>query len=227
MLELGIFIDESGDFGDNSSFYLLTFVFHDKSKSIASQLEGLSSSLEPHRFPSDGALHTGPMVRKEDAYRNMGLSERRQLFDKLLTFTRTCDISYKTFCIRKKEYPDRLRLKQRLAREVSLFLRDNMGYFADCGHVIAYYDNGQAEITDLVNTTFGAAFFDVEFRKAMPNEHRLSQSADLLCTLELLRVKDELSIPMTKSEEVFFESRRRLRKDYLKTIDKLRFENRR
>lgn len=223
MSELSIFIDESGDYGTNSDFYLLTLVFHDQSKSIESQLSRLSSTLTDMGYPKDNALHTGPMVRKEDEYQNVSLKDRRKLFDRLLTFARTSDIRYKSFCIDKREYSERLKLKSRLSRETSLFFRDNVEYFTSFDHVVAYYDNGQAEITDLINSVFGAVFFDVEFRKVRPSDYRLFQCADLFCTLELLRFKEERSLGLTRSEEIFFESRRRLKKDYLKTIDKLRF----
>ena len=222
--ELSIFIDESGDFGSNSDYYLLTLVFHDQGHDISSQLERLALSLRDAGLSVGRAIHTGPLVRREEEYSNMRLNERRRIFDKLLTFARTCGISYKTFALRKSEYPDRMRLKARLSREVSLFIRDNLEYFLGFDHVIAYYDNGQSEITDLVNSVFGAVFFDVEFRRVVPSDYRLFQCADLFCTLELIALKDEWHEPLSHSEELFFESRRRFRKDYLKTARRLRFE---
>ena len=152
----------------------------------------------------------------------MPLKDRRKIFDKHLTFARTCAIKYKTFCISKKEYPARLELKGRLSRELSLFLHDMTEYLISFDRVVIYYDNGQSEITDLINTVLSAVFFECQIIKANPNKYRLFQCADLFCTLELLRYKDEHLVPMTRSETIFFESRRRLRKDYLKTIDKLR-----
>lgn len=161
-------------------------------------------------------------MRKENEYIYTSLEDRRKLFDRMLTFTRTCGITYASFVIRKKEYPDRLKMKARLSREISLFLSENMERFVSFDHVIAYYDNGQAEITELINNVFGATFFDVEFRKVIPSDYRLFQCADLLCTLELLRAKDQHHEPLSRSEEIFFESRRRLRKDYLKTVDRFK-----
>ena len=223
MSELSIFIDESGDVGSNSSFYLVSLVLHDQSTDISGQLSRLERALRDLGWSPDQALHTGPMVRKEDEYQNVELKMRRKLFDHLLTFTRTCDIRFKTFCVDKREYPDQMKIQNRLARELSMFMRDNMEYFTEFDRAIAYYDNGQAMITSLVNTVFGAVFFDVEFRKVRPNEYRLFQSADLFCTLDLIRTKIDKPVRLTRSEEIFFESKRRLKKDYLKTIDRLRF----
>ena len=223
MSELSIFIDESGDVGNNSSFYLVSLVMHDQSIDISSQLSRLEQTLKNLGHSPNKALHTGPMIRKEDEYQTTDLKTRRKLFDHLLTFSRTCNIRYKSFCVDKHDYPDYLEIQNRLARELSLFMRDNMEYFTSFDRVIVYYDNGQAMITNLINAVFGAVFFDVEFRKVRPSEYRLFQTADLLCTLELLRAIVKKPVKLTRSEEIFFESRRRLIKDYLKSTEKLRF----
>ena len=60
-------------------------------------------------------------------------------------------------------------------------------------------------------------------RKIAPSEYRLSQTADMVCTLELMREKSENGAGMSKSELIFFESRRRLSKVFLKTLKGLEF----
>lgn len=57
-----------------------------------------------------------------------------------------------------------------------------------------------------------------DVRKIAPYEYRLSQAADMVCTLELMREKSENGAGMSKSEFIFFESRRRLSKVFLKTL---------
>ena len=128
--ELSIFIDESGDFGSQSAAYLLTLVLHDQSNDISDQLHRLASALENMGFPTDNALHTAPIIRKEDEYQSLPLQERRKLFDHLLTFARTSGIRYRTFVVNKHDFADRLRLKGRLTRELSLFIRDHIGSFS-------------------------------------------------------------------------------------------------
>ena len=221
--ELSIFIDESGDCGKNSDFYLLTFVFHDQANPIDRQLSRLTSSLVEMGQLREKALHTGPMVRREDEYRGMTLRDRRKLFARLLGFARQCEIAYKTFCISKREYPDPMKLKARLSREVSCFFQENMDFFTGFDHVVAYYDNGQAMVTNIINSVFGAVFFDVDFRRVLPSEYRLFQCADLFCTLELLREKKRRGVAFSKSELIFFGNWQALRKDYLKKIEQLRF----
>ncbi len=56
MRELSIFVDESGDIGDCSTFYLVTLVFHDQDKN-------LSGGVKKHvHSPSDSVLGTAPFL---------------------------------------------------------------------------------------------------------------------------------------------------------------------
>ena len=97
-------------------------------------------------------------------------------------------------------------------------------YFQRFDKVIVYYDNGQAIVTDLINTVFNAYLSRVDVRKIKHADYRLSQAADLVCTLELLRLKEKYGATMSRSEEIFFGSRRRLRKMFLKTLDRMSFD---
>ena len=223
MSEESIFLDESGDFGSNSKYYLVTLVFHDQGKPIDDALAKLNRELGHLGFPVGRAIHTGPIVRRENEYMNMGVPERKRIFTKLYAFTRNAGVTYKTFSYRKSEYPDRMRLKARFARDLSLFIDEHVKYFASFDKVIAYYDNGQSIITETINAVFAAKFFEVDFRRVLPHEYRLFQSADLICTLELLRMKDVAS-ELSKSEIGFFGSAGKIRRDYLKQLDKMRFE---
>lgn len=53
----------------------------------------------------------------------------------------------------------------------------------------------------------------------LPSDYRLFQVADLICTLELLRIKT-ISGNLSNSEERIFHSKRDLKKDFLKGIKK-------
>ena len=218
-----IFLDESGDFGSNSKYYLVTLVFHNQNKPIDEELAKLDAELRYLGFPAERAIHTGPIIRRENEYENMSVEERKRIFTKLFAFTRNADITYKTFSYKKSEHADRMKLKARFARDLALFIDDNMEYFTAFGKVIAYYDNGQSVITETISTVFAAKHFDVDFRRVIPHEYRLFQSADLICTLELIRMKVELG-ELSASELGFFGSAGRIRKDYLKQLDKMRFE---
>ena len=222
MTELSIFIDESGDFGANSKYYLLTLVMHEQDKPIGQELLRLDEALRDCGFPVDCAVHTGPIIRREDMYANMDLGLRRKVFSKMFAFTRRTGVRYAIFCYRKREFADRLSLKQRMARDLALFIDESIAYFSSFDKIIAYYDNGQSIITDIIGTVFAAKFFEVEFRRVLPVQYRLFQSADLVCTLELLRLKVEAH-ELSSSEMAFFGGERELKRNYLKQISRQRF----
>mgnify|MGYP000852058840 FL=1 len=221
MSELSIFVDESGDFGIHSDYYLLTLVFHEQSHSIAEQLSRFEQRVLELGLPSSQVVHAGPIVRREGEFSSLSLSARRALAGALFAFTRHSGVHFFTIVVKKQECSDRIRLKTRLARELSGFLRDHMEYFLSFDHVIVYYDNGQAPVTELIGTVFGSVFFDVDFRKVIPSDYRLFQSADLICTLELAAKKAGEG-KLSRSEEIFFESKRKLKKNWLNQLDRIR-----
>ena len=62
--ELSAFIDESGAFGEakeRPSYYLVTFVMHDQSKSINEQVSKLEQSIRTAGFDVE-YIHTGPVI---------------------------------------------------------------------------------------------------------------------------------------------------------------------
>ena len=132
MSEESIFLDESGDFGSNSKYYLVTLVFHNQDNPIDGALAKLNQELAYLDFPTDCAIHTGPIIRREDMYVNMGVPERKRIFTKLYAFTRNAGVTYKTFSYKKSEYPDRMKLKARFARELS---KSEIGFFGSAGKI--------------------------------------------------------------------------------------------
>ena len=222
MSELSIFVDESGDFGTSSGFYVMAMVFHEQSNPIGAEVTRLAQELNNAGLDPSWAIHTGAAIRGEGPYRGMDISDRRREFTRLFAFARRVPITFQTFDFRKREYPEHLQLKGAIARAVSIFLRENAEYLLSFDKVIVYYDNGQSEITDILNTLLNAFFFDVQFRKALPVDYRLFQVADLCCTLELLKLKDETR-SLSRSDYYFFGNARTLRKDYLNKLESKRY----
>ena len=64
---------------------------------------------------------------------------------------------------------------------------------------------------------FNTLLENVEFRKAIPSEYRLFQAADLICTLKLAELKCS-DRTLSKSEKIFFQDERTLKKNYLKPM---------
>lgn len=225
MAELSIFIDESGDFGPfeaHAPLYLITLVFHNQSNDISQQIAHLRRHIVEAGFPEQHAIHSAPLIRRERDYQNLDMTARRKLFRSLFNFMRLCNISYKAFVFKKKEFVDHDQLVSRMSRDVGLFVRENLEFFQSFDKVIVYYDNGQKEITNIINTVFNV-FLEADVRKVEPTQYSLFQAADMFCTLRLLSEKLE-DIGLNKSEMAFFRSIRDLKKNYLKPAKLKRLE---
>lgn len=141
---------------------------------------------------------------------------------RLITFIRKLDIKVKTVYIEKKHINDSIEATGKLSKLLSIFIRENMSFFMKFDKVKVYYDNGQIEVTRILSSVINVLIDNVEFRKVLPSDYRLFQVADLVCTLRLTELKMENHI-LSKSEKIFFNDERTLKKNYLKVIDDKEF----
>ena len=191
MKELSIFVDESGDFdieSKHSPYYIFSLVFHDQSKSIKREIEVLNSKLIYSGF-SDHAIHTEPLIRKEPPYKNENWEQRRKLFYSLLLFAWKCPINYHSFIYTKRKFKDKDALVSMMARDLSAFIRDHLSLFDSFDKIKVYYDNGQNEISNILNVSLNSFLQNVEISNVKPKNYKLFQVADLICTIELLNIK--------------------------------------
>ncbi|WP_165253581.1 DUF3800 domain-containing protein [Adlercreutzia sp. ZJ304] len=221
MADLSVFIDESGDFGvyeKHAPYYLITLVLHDQSKSISEQVAYLKQHLAEAGFPKTHNIHSAPLIRRESDYISLPMADRRKLFRALFSFVRRSDIRYKTFLFRKKEFSTHDKMVSRISREISGYVKIHLEFFQSFDSVIVYYDNGQKEVTNIINAVFNA-LIDADIRKAKPSDYCLFQAADMICTLEL--IAEKLSNDnLTKSEMDFFMNVRNLKKNFLKPLER-------
>ena len=219
---LSVFIDESGDFGEynyHSPYYMVSMILHEQKNDLSNNIALLDKRITELGFPIH-AIHAGPLIRREDFYfRYSDFQKRRLLFNTIYQFTRKCDIKYICPYIKKAECSDFSEMNNRLSKVISYELINNYNYFNSFNKIIIYYDNGQTELTKILNSVFNALFFNVEFRKVSPSEYKLFQVADLICTIELLALKAEHN-QFSKSERDFFVSERDFKKCRLKEIRK-------
>lgn len=221
MKELSVFIDESGDFGEikeRPAYYLVTFVFHDQDNTIAEQVSKLEESVHSLGHNVE-YIHTGPVIRREEVFAGYSIDERRKLLYKMLNFVQGCPISYLTVVVDRREATDKIALSGKLAKAINRAMSEHMDFFADFEKIIVYYDNGQVELSTILNAVFSIQFFNVEFRKAEPQKYRLLQAADFICFMELLKIKWSEK-RLSKSEEHFFYKPQELKKTFFRSIAK-------
>ena len=124
-----------------------------------------------------------------------------------------------TVVVDRKEATDKIKLSGRLAKEINTAFCEHSEFFMDYDKVIVYYDNGQIELSAILNAVFSIYFSNVEFRKAEPQKYRLLQAADFICSMELLKIKRNEK-RLSKSEEKFFYKPQELKKTFFKSIEK-------
>lgn len=223
MSELSIFIDESGDFGESSGSrdnYLVTFVFHDQSKSITEHVNFLETSLRESGFDID-YIHTAPIVRRESIFKDLSIDDRRKLIYKILLFTLKCPIKHSTVIVNRQNTRTAHELAGRLSRGIAEMIQCNKSFFDKFDKIIVYYDNGQHELSVILSAIFSTYFTNIEFRIAEQQKYRLLQSADFICFIELLMIKQRES-RLSKSEKMFFYKPQELKKTFFKALDKKR-----
>ena len=221
MKELSIFIDESGDFGEvreRPAYYLVTFVFHNQDNSIERQVAKLEESIRIAGFDVE-YIHTGPVIRREEIFAGYSIDERRKMLYKMLNFVNACPISCMTVVVDRKEAVDKVALSGKLAKAINVAMSEHQEFFVSFDKIIVYYDNGQSELSAILNAVFSIQFSNIEFRKAEPQRYRLLQAADFICSMELLKIKRNEK-RLSRSEEQFFYKPQELKKTFLRSIEK-------
>lgn len=218
---LSVFIDESGDFGPyehHAPYYIVSMILHEQSKDISENIVALDSHI--HNLGYDQhVIHVGPLIRREQNYRNELMEDRKKLFNALFHFARKTPVSYICAKVKKSECVDVVDITTKLSKSISRVLRDHLEYFESFDKIIVYYDNGQVELTKILTSLFNALLSNVEFRRVKPSDYKLFQVADLVCTLELLIEKATTS-SFSSSEREFFHSERDFKRDNYKYISK-------
>lgn len=226
MKELSIFIDESGDFGETfnqSPFYIVTLVFHNQEYDISENVTRLKHWLNESNI-NDKYIHTHPIIRKEYPYNNLNIDERRKILNKMLRFTMGCPIKYFNIVVNKREFKNKHSLSANIAKQLSKFTDIYSEYLHQFERIIVYYDNGQNELSYILNVILNAKLSLVEFKNASPISYQLLQVADFLCSMELLKQKHKNNL-LTKSEKTFFYKPQELQKNYIKSVEKKKFDS--
>jgi hypothetical protein len=221
--QLSVFIDESGDFGSyqpHSPYYLVTMLLHDQNMDISPAIDTLdrqviNAGFEPH------AIHTGPIVRREEKYHDSTIDERKKLLAALINFSRNVNVSYSLLRVDKRVGTNIIELTAKLSKQIQLFVNSHLSFFLSFDEIVVYYDNGQIELTRILTSTLTVLLSNVTFRRVKPSDYKLFQLADMFCSLELTALKFETNT-VSRSEVSFFHSKRDFSKNYLKSIRRKR-----
>ena len=218
--EISVFVDESGSFdplASSSQFYIICLLFHDQSQSLSEIVDSLNSELKGIGLDANQAIHAGPLIRWEEPYRNLRRQDRRIIFSKLLAFMRRADITYRCFAVDKRFIDDVKTLHDRLLQQMVAFLMSHADEFNSYGKLKVYYDNGQSNVKSILNDAFALFSSKLEFvENVTPDKYKLFQVADMIATLELVRLKLETDGRISDAEKDFVLTIQNLKKNFLK-----------
>lgn len=220
--EISVFIDESGSFDRDdltSRYYLICMVFHDQSVDLTALFEKFNEELRDIGLGESHCIHAGPLIRREQDYRNMTREERRFIFSKMLAFARKAEFSYRCFHVDKRFTSTTETMHDALLQQILGFLVTHAQTLNAYEKLKIFYDNGQAQVTTILKEAFAPFASKTEFiPEVSPSRYRLFQLADILCTLELAQLKLQTGNRLTESEIAFFGSIQNLRKTYIKPL---------
>lgn len=222
MRELSFFVDESGDTGPLSRYYLVTAILHDQGISLAPYVQRYQESLRI-RCLDEISMHTSPLMKGNDAYRFLDIEVRRK---HLAAFTMTLiklPVRYHTFIYDKRIYQGADALHAVLRRDLVDFIFDNLPLFQGYDVIKVYYDNGQRIVTTALKEGLAYALSRnvATYKISNYEDYFLAQAADYICTVELTALKYD-GDRATKTDRYFFGSRKEFRKNYLKQIRRMR-----
>ena len=219
---LSVFVDESGKFqypDRYSRFYIVGMVFHDQSLDTSELIRKLDDDWIKMGL-ANFCFHAGPLIRGEKGYKYMLREQRAKIFARMMLFARQMKFSYHCLLVDKHFVTSSRQIVERLQNQLGEFL-DSGAIGADAFDTLkVYYDCGQAPITKLLHDTFAAKLGrKVEFAQAVrPENYKLFQLADLICTIKLAESKLSHSEPLNYDESRIFRGPRIFKHDILRSI---------
>ena len=206
MKTLNIFIDESGDFGVNnnaSDLYVVSFVYLSSLDNIEPFLNALKKRLNKLQFTK--MIHTADLIRHKGDYKDLSINQRRKIFTAIYQFGRKSPIKLKSIVVNKK-YTDTYKLlKKQLTMELNESISNNLKYFQKFDKIIIYYDNGQSQLTSILEDVFKN--FNISFISDFDKiKEKLFQVADMLTFMDKYYYKFKHKLYISKNEKIFFEN---------------------
>lgn len=217
-LELSIFCDESGSDGLDAKYYLLTLVLHNQEDSIFDSIDHYEQALRDKGLP-DITFHASPLIYGKKEYKGKTPEERKKLLSAFRVFFRHLPIQYWCLALPAKEYPTPTLMANEMRRQLVAFLFDNLEMLQTFDAIKIYYDNGQQAIADALHKAvdYALAKNAVAYKPGTPQQYRLAQAADYICTVELTALK-YADHTTTSTDEKFFGSWSMFKKGVLKEV---------
>ena len=220
MNAIEIFIDESGDFGPTSEhcpYYVVTMVFHEELERLYDKMRDLEYRLQVLGLDNH-CIHSSPAIRGEDEYFGMDLSLRRKVIANLMAFVHHGSFKFHCFFAKKNKDCTEESILNELKEQIDPFITENYLRLSGYSEITVCYDRGQRQISKLIYETLVSRFSNIREMKVLPIQSRLSQVADLACTMKRIARRLEETGVLARSESYFFGGEKNFRKNWIKSL---------
>ncbi|HIT12525.1 MAG TPA: hypothetical protein IAB58_07010 [Candidatus Pelethosoma merdigallinarum] len=150
-------------------------------------------------------IHTADLIRNKGDYKYLSINQRQSIFNSLFVFTKRSPIKLKSIIVSKK-YTDTYKLlKKQLTIELNELVSNNYKFFQKFDKIKIYYDNGQSQLTSILEDVFKNLniSFISDFDKT---KEKLFQVADMLTFIDKYYYKFQHKLYISKNEKIFFEN---------------------
>lgn len=223
MSELSVFVDESGDLGTESRWYLVALVLHDQSDSVEEQIRSYHHALDMSNLLPI-TFHFGPLINGNEDYANLDVDVRKQYLSKFMVLAQHMPFRFQVLAYSKREFESSAKLIERIRRDITVMLFDNLELFQGFDKVKLYYDGGQDALARVLDEALRYVISSgalVEKDDATTGRYVLLQLADFMCGLELEALKFANGAD-TATDRRFFVSSGYLKRSFLKKFSKKR-----
>ena len=199
-----------------SRFYIVSLVIHDQDVNVGELIRRLDSDWTMMGY-EDFCFHAGPLIRKEKGYMYMPREKRTAVFSRMLTFARQMDFKFHCLVVDKQFITSAQQIVERLQQQLGEFLSSGSEVVV-ADRVKVYYDCGQAPLTNLLQDVFTNRLGSrIEFAQGVkPENYKLFQLADLVCTIKLTQLKIAKGVSLTDDEFRFFGGPRKFMRNIYK-----------
>lgn len=155
MKRLNIFVDETGEFGfdDGSSrLYGVSFTFHEQNDDISPELNILNNNLS--KLGYYGMIHMADLILRRGDYSHFDIIMRKKIFNTIYQFSRRIKVKYTSIIVDKKYNKSIRLLRKALITEIRDIVNSNIDYFKRFDRIVMYYDNGQENLSVILESIF-------------------------------------------------------------------------
>ena len=150
---------------------------------------------------------------------------RGRIFARMMAFARKAAFTYSCIHADKNFMASGIQLLDAMENRLRMLVAAVADRLREFECVKIYYDGGQSAITNMLHRAFGQLpVGTVAFAQDVrPEKYKLFQVADLLCTVELARLKMEAGAGLSKSESHFFGGPRAFARNIVRPLRRKRF----